>query len=278
MKIGIQKILDKFYWLRKYFVTAITYLSIRLFGIEATWQQVWQESFDSFKHTNLDLSRAGDLSLIHAEAKECLKNSEARLAAITDKCKNLITLSSLLLTLVATLLTKGSTDSVLIRVLFFASGLAFFNAVVLLMVFFGVRAITTIDIEQNEANLPSDDFKKCLINIYFKCRTDLDNRTDYLVEVYKVARFFFLSAFTLLVLLFSLNLFLLSSHNLEKAVARELQTNTNFLQSIRGEKGDPGAKGDAGPKGDRGDKGDRGEKGDSGVVGVRGDVGDKGLP
>jgi hypothetical protein len=43
-----------------------------------------------------------------------------------------------------------------------------------------------------------------------------------------------------------------------------LRDDTNFLQSVRGEKGNPGLKGDPGPKGELGPKGDRGEKGDSG--------------
>jgi hypothetical protein len=260
----LQQILDGFFWMRKYLVTAITYLSLRLFGSEITWSQLLNGNFDSKKHTDLNLDQAGDLSLILVEAKTCLKSSEARLLAITDKCKNLLALSSLLFTLVTVLLTKSPADSIWIRVLFLISALAFFDAVILLMVFFDVGVGMSIDITQCEISLPSDDFKKCLINLCFKCRTDLDNRTDYLVEIYKVARFFFLSAFTVLVLLFSINLFLFNSKDSAKAIALELRGDTNYLQSVRGEKGNPGIKGDPGSKGELGPKGDRGEKGDSG--------------
>ena len=260
MNRRLQQILDRFYWLRKYLVTTITYLSLRSFGSEVIWSQVWNEDFETFKHADRNLNRAGDLSLVLIEVKDCLRNSESRLAAITDKCKNLITLSSLLLTLVAVLITKTSSDATWIRVLLLISALAFFNTVILLTVFFGVRAGMTVDIEQKEVDLPSDDLKKCLINLFLKCRTTLDNRTDYLVEVYKVARFYFLSAFTVLVLLFSLNLFLTSPNDLASATARDLRSDTNFLQSVRGEKGDPGPKGENGPKGERGEKGDSGER------------------
>jgi hypothetical protein len=244
----LQHILDGFYWLRKYFVTSITYLSLRLFGSEIKWSQLLSGIFVSTKHADRNLDNAGDLSLILTEAKNCLKNSEARLLAITDKCKNLLALSSILLTLVTVLLTKSPTDSIWIRILFLISALAFFDAVILLMVFFDVGVGMSIDITQKEVDLPDDDFKKCLINLYFKCRTDLDNRTDYLVEVYKVSRFLFLSAFTALVLLFSINLFLISPKDSAKAVALELWGDTNFLQSVRGEKGTPGVKGDPGSK------------------------------
>jgi len=247
MNSWIQKLLDEFYWLRKRVVTAIIFLSLRFFGSEVTWDQIWIEKFVSSKHTNRDLSRAGDLSSILEEAKRSFQNAEARRDGITDKCKTLLTLSSLLLTLVGVLLPKMTFDSFWLRSFFFASALALLNAVILLVVFFGVRSQMIIEIQQNEVNLSSDDFKKCLINLYFQCGSDLDNRTNYLVEVYKVARFFFLSAFTVMVLVFLLNFILVSPEDSAKAVAQELQTDTNFLQMVRGEKGE------AGPKGDKGD-------------------------
>ena len=122
------------------------------------------------------------------------------------------------------------------------------------MVFFDVGVGMTIDITQEEVNLKNDDLKKCLINLRFRCRTILDNRTDYLVEVYKVARFFFLSAFTILLSLFVLNLFLINPKDSVLAAARELRSDTNFLQSVRGDKGAPGPAGVTGPKGDNGER------------------------
>jgi hypothetical protein len=56
-----------------------------------------------------------------------------------------------------------------------------------------------------------------------------------------------------------------------KAIAKELRADTNFVQSIRGEKGDAGPKGDpgrSGPKGDPGPKGDRGDPGPKGDKGA----------
>jgi hypothetical protein len=263
MSWRVQNILDGFHWSRKCLVTAIAYFSLRLYATEVTWSEVSNGLYDSSKHTDRDLTRVGDLSLILTEAKDSLKESEGRLVAITDKCKNLLTLSSILLTLVTVLLTKSPCNSIWMRMLFLVSALAFFDAVILLMVFFDVGRGMSIDIGQEVVDLPTDDFKKCLINLCFKCRIDLDNRTNYLVDVYKVARFFFLSAFTMLVLLFSLNLFLTTPEDSAKAVAHELWSDTNFVQIVRGEKGDPGPKGDRGLNGEPGPKGDRGEKGDS---------------
>jgi hypothetical protein len=264
MSWHLQKLLDWFHWSRKYLVTAIAYFSLRLFATEVNWSDVWNGVYNTSKHANRDLDRTGDLSLILIEAKNSLKESENRLTAITDKCKNLLALSSILLTLVTILLTKSLSDSIWIRMLFLGSALAFFDAVILLVVFFDVGRGMSIDIGQGEINLPSDDFKKCIINLCFKCQIDLNNRTNYLVDVYKAARFFFLSALTGLVLLFSLNLFLVTPKDSAKAVAYELWSNTNFVQSVRGAKGDTGSQGGSGPKGETGPKGDRGERGDSG--------------
>jgi hypothetical protein len=199
------------------------------------------------------------LDALLSEAKGCLKNSEARLAGVTDKSKNLLVLGSLLLTLVTTLLARGAFDSTLMRVCFVISALAFFDTVILLMVFFDVGVGMTIDITQQEAELKADDLKKCLINLYLRCMGTLDNRTDYLVELYKVARFYFLSAFTVLVSLLILNLLLVTPKKSANAVALELRSDTNFLQSVRGDTGQQGA---SGPKGDPGPKGEKGEPGE----------------
>jgi hypothetical protein len=102
----------------------------------------------------------------------------------------------------------------------------------------------TIGIDQNEVELTSDDFEKCLVNQYFECATNLDNKTDYIVEVYKAARFFFLSAFTLVIILFAFKSFLISPNESAKVVARELLTDTNLLRSVRGERSDSGSSND----------------------------------
>jgi len=145
--------------------------------------------------------------------------------------------------------------------------------IMLMVVFFGVRSIMAIHIDQKEAALPRNDLKKQLINSHFQCQTELDNRTDYLVEVYKVARFYFLLAFTVLVLTVGVSSLLTPRDAQAKAVAKELRGDNTFLQSVRGDKGergekgesgvrgDPGAPGGPGPKGDRGPKGDPGPKG-----------------
>src|SRR6266571_3791139 len=135
----MQKVLDEFYWLRKRIVTAVAYLSLRLYGSETTWRDLWNGTFPSRKHQDLDLSQVGDIELVLAEAKQGLRNAEARQASVTDKCKTLLTLASLLVALIGALLSKTQPESIWLRVLFFASMLALLNSVTLICQIFDVR-------------------------------------------------------------------------------------------------------------------------------------------
>lgn len=55
-------------------------------------------------------------------------------------------------------------------------------------------------------------------------------------------------------------------------------TEEEWLESLKGEPGQPGAKGDKGDPGEKGDKGEPGARGEPGDPGAKGDKGDKGDP
>jgi hypothetical protein len=257
---ALQKLLDGFLCSRKSLVTWIAYLSARLYGSEPTWKELYDGSFPSREHHDFNLDRVGDIDGVLEEAKQGLRNAEARQASVADKCKTLLTLASLLVGLVGVLLLKEPTEEPLwLRVLFFISMLTLLNAVTLICLIFEVKFGMKVVVDEDEANLPNLDFKKCLTNLYRKCQVDQENKNDFLVEIYKVARFFFLSAFTLLVLEFAIGFFLVSPDSLAKETAKELRSDSTFLSSVRGEKGDTGPKGEPGAKGDQGPKGDKGD-------------------
>jgi len=246
-------------------ITTVAYASLRLYGSEVSFKALWDGSFSSSKHTNRNLDHAKELDVLLAEAKEACNRAETRRAIVMDKCKVLLTLSSLLLAAIGLLLPKNlASASTWTRVCFFLAAIAFVDVVVLLVFFMGVGTETGISIDQGEVDLEPADLKKNFINLYLLCETTTENRTDYLVEVFKAARFAFLSAFAVVAVLFSMNLLSRSPDDDMKATLQRLRENQTFIASIRGEKGDqgaPGAKGDRGDKGEKGDKGDRGEKG-----------------
>jgi hypothetical protein len=261
----LQKVLDLFYELRGAVIRIIAYASIRAYGSEVTWDQVSKETLSSATHQNRNLDKADNLNLLLEEAKETLKVAEARRESVTDKCKTLLTVSSLSLALFGLFLPKSlAFDYYWMKLLFFCSGLALLNTIVLLVEFVAVRPMMSVVIRQDDCDLSGGNLHKNLINSYLQCGIDMDNRTDYLVEVYKAARFFFMSAFTVLVAVFCISFFVQSSDSQAKAVDSEFRSDRKFIQLIHGAKGERGDKGERGEKGEKGDRGTKGDKGDIG--------------
>jgi len=261
----IQWPLDAFYWCRRGIAWLLAYCSLRAYGLEVSAKNVWHGTYSKRQHVDRNLEKAGDPPGLLATAKECLRNAQDRRSVVTDKCKTLLTVSSLLLALIGLFLPKSfAFDATWMRNIFFVAVAALLNTVTLLLVFFDVGKETEISLDQTDVELSSDDVKKNLINLHLKCQTDMENRTDYLVDLYKSARFFFLSAFTIVVLLFSVNFFSQSPTDETERIIERLRGEPKLIELLRGpkgEKGDKGGKGDRGEIGDTGAKGDRGEKG-----------------
>jgi hypothetical protein len=261
----MRKLLDAFWGIRKAIVTTLAYISLWLYGSEARWKDLWNQSFPPAEPTQRDLTKAKDLDLLLSAAKDTLKAAEDRNSAITDKCKTLLTVSSFLVAVVGILLPKNlNFGSHWIQIAFFVAALALFNAVMLLLEFFSVRAGMVVTHDQSDIELDSDLLKRSLIKAYFDVQSDLDSRTNYLVEIYKAARFSFLTAFTVVILLFALTLFGRPPEEQARLVAQQLRKDSEFLAAARGRQGEPGLKGDIGPKGEIGPKGDQGPRGDHG--------------
>ena len=209
----MQSTLDKFALIRHTIMSYITYFSLLFYGFPISLKDVFAETYCGRVHSERNLDQAHDLDTLLSLARECLKNEHDRRALVTDKCKTLLTLSSLLLGLVGILLPRRlSFSAAWMSFLLFLAILALLNAVVLLLVFFGIRSETIMSLNQEDVGLDGIDLKKSLINSYLLCEVSAKNRTDYLMDVYRSARLFFLVAFSLIVILFSMN-FLSSSRN-----------------------------------------------------------------
>jgi hypothetical protein len=233
-------ILDAFYHARQWAATLITFLSIHLFGSEVSWEEVKKGKLGSTTHTDRNLDAAEDLDLILSEARSCLAGAEARRTAITDKCKSLLTLSSLVLAASGVLLSKASLNDSWLRVVLFLTVLALLHVVILLAMLFAVRSDMQMSIDQDDVHLPGKDLKKSLINAYLSCQADRDNRVDFLVEVYKTARFFFLAGLTMLVIVLSFSFLQAPDDELPERVATELISDERFLDSVRDRTKNPG--------------------------------------
>lgn len=261
----IQWPFDAFYWCRRGITWFLAYCSLRLYGLEVSAKDVWTGTYSKRQHVNRDLNKANDLPGLLTMAKECLESARDRRSVVSDKCKTLLTVSSLLLGMIGLFLPKSfAFDDMWMRVVFFAAVSALLNTVTLLLVFFDVGTETEVSLDQEDVALASDDVKKNLINLHLRCRSDMENRTDYLVDLYRTARFFFLSAFTIVLLLFSVSFFSQSRTDETERIIQGLRGDPKLIDLLRGPKGetgDKGERGELGQKGGTGEKGDRGERG-----------------
>lgn len=253
--------LDRFYWVRSILVNGLAYGSLRIYGLEGfTFGDVKQGAYEERKHENLNLDGAEHLDDLVSASKECWGNANSRRTAITDKCKTLLTMSSLLLGLVGILLPKSfAFDANWMRVVCFLAVLALMNTVALLLIFFDVGRETEISLNQSDVNLDSANYRKNIINLYLKCQVDMDNRTNYLVDLYRSARFFFLVAFTVVVGLFSIQFMTSSSKDQTERVIQGLRSHPQLIELLRGPKGGVGPTGLQGATGVSGPKGNPGK-------------------
>lgn len=258
----LQKLFDWFCKFRRDFANRLAFLSMRFYGFEdVSLDEINRGAYDNVQHENRKLENINDTKPILSMAKECFEESLKRRAAITDKCKTLLTVSSILLGLIGLLLPKSFTfDASWMRVICFLAILGLFNVIVLLLTFFSVGKETRIALHQSDIDLEPTDFEKNYINLYLQCEVATDNRTDYLVDLYKVARFFFLSSFSFVVILFSVSFLSNTNQNDTKNILQELQSNPELRKLLCDMTESHEGSGDGGIRGGKSDSDDGGKK------------------
>jgi|GEM_PF-2023852 len=269
MRKVLQQVLDFCYYARQHIVTAVVFLNLRVFGTEVTYSDLLAGRFESRTHSPIGLDDVKEIDTLLNLSKESLVNAEKRRQGITDKCKTLLTLGSLLLGVIGLLLPKYlAFDSTWMRALSMLAVAILFNAIVLLSKFFDVGGEMEVSLVQADVGLDSINLKKSLLNRYLQCTVASENRTDYLVDLYRAARFCFLTALTFVAGLVLSNLMMNRPADQTERIVRELRSDpflTNLLRGPQGNDGEKGSRGDqglAGLKGDRGEKGDRGSNAD----------------
>jgi hypothetical protein len=249
------------------------------YALEVTFEDVKRGRYNTTGHADYNLDNAKDLDSLLATAKDGLKAATERRNVVTDKCKTLLTLSSFILAISGLFVPKAfEFEGWFSRGLFFLAGLLLLNSIVMLLVYFSVGTDMVVKLDESFIGLEGNDLRKALINTYTRCEADSDNRTNYLVNVYETARFFALSAFTIMLLLVAANYLNHSSSGDAEKVIQHLRSDTKMIDLLRGPKGEKGDRGERGEKGDAGDKGPKGDTGERGERGEKGPKGDKGDP
>ncbi len=263
----IRIVLDEVETARTYFVMSLTFVWMKVYGLETTWDDVVQGKYGQSKHTDLVLNDSTAIDEILAHAKNRLTDSKKRQAESLEKSKNLLAISSLLFGLIGTFLPQASAfGSTFFKLAFFVGMILLLNVVFLVLVSFGVGKYMEVTIDQEEANLPEPELKAVLVNSSHACASDNENRTDFLVDIYRTTRSLFLVAFVLFGLLFTVNLFSSAPETTTEDLVRSIRDDPDLVELLRGPRGKSGADGQNGPQGNRGLTGDKGQNGNDAVV------------
>lgn len=249
--LTLQGVLDGLCMARVNFGVWLVYLSLRMLSIEVSLDEVRNQSYDPEEQsTKLDFTHAKDAETLLATAKEGFVTSEERRTTVVDKSKTLLTLGSLFLALVAFLLPKDlAYSSIWLRGLVVGTVLFFLHAVVLLLLFFMVGKGTEVHLDQVEIGLTRTRLQLSLAKSYIFSRNENDRRTDYLVDVFKAARFSIFAAFVLATALFSLSFAFQNPGDQTKQIVETLRADPKLLDTLRGPKGESGPTGASGPAG-----------------------------
>jgi hypothetical protein len=161
----MQGAVNWFFYVRKFLMDCVTFASIRFYGIECTFAEVRRGRYLHNPHVDLNLDEAKDLDTLLSSAKDRLKDAVDRRGFVNDKAKTLITLNSALLAVLAAFLPKATDFGTRWEgLLFYAGVLLLINALVIMWVYFDIKAETVMGLQQAEAGLDSQNLKKSLVN------------------------------------------------------------------------------------------------------------------
>lgn len=233
IKCTWRKILDCLYYFREGVSTFITFISLHVYASEITWSEIKKGRIKSTKHVDLNLDDAKEFDLLLSEAKCRLAEEEERRKSTTDKCKSLVTLSSLVLAASGIVVSRASFDSIRTQLILVLAALLLIHVVILISMHFAVGVDMQPTVDQHDASLSGDDLRKSLINTYLKCQADRNDRVNFLVEIYKGARFYFLLGLTLMIVLLVSTFPLSPKEDMASTVAKQLAENTSFIERLR---------------------------------------------
>jgi hypothetical protein len=203
----LQVVADAFYHARKCLLDCIAFLSLRCYGIEdRSFDEVREQTSNKVEYKAIVFADNANAESLLELAKDSYRAAKDRRNAVTDKFKILQTLSAFLLTMAGVFLPRAFVfEAAWMRWAFYLAVLFLLNTVTLLLVYLAVGAEAVVGLDQQKADMDEHTLKQRLINDYGRCTVAINNRTDYLVDIYRAARFFFLFAFTIIVVLLSVS-------------------------------------------------------------------------
>lgn len=256
-------------------VTWLEWRLLRLFFIECSLEEVRERRYiDDPKGAAvvpgmMDVEDSDDFLEL---AKEVFDQSEKRKATIDDKCKTVLTISSISMAIITALLPRLPLPYLGIIPLLFIFASAF-----LVLVHLNVSRFRYHKLDAEYARLDAATRKKRRITDYLKDARWNESVINFHVDVYRASnRSLRLGLFILLLLAVVGSIF--GSTSEERAI-QMLRADPKMIRLLQGPKGDPGLRGpqgEAGPPGSKGGPGPQGPRGETGPSGPKGNPGPPG--
>lgn len=252
----------------------IEWAILRVFFIDCTSEEVRQRRYSHDVQEPLPglLTLQGSDELLDL-AKGIYGQTEKRKATIDDKCKTIMTVSSISLPLISAILPQLPSPALGVVPLLFV-----FLAAFLVLVQLNVGSSSYPSLDTNLAGLEPEPQKKSLIASYLVSARFNDCCTDFNVDVFRAARrSLILGLFSLVAIAGFGGLLGMSSQSDEARLVQRLRSEPDLIELLRGPRGEVGKTGLPGPKGNRGETGPlgpRGARGEPGPPGPKGEMGE----
>jgi len=254
-------------WVERLLIRVVTWLEwllLRLFFIDCSLEEVRERRYIAAPNEAavapgmMDVEDSNDfLSL----AKEVFDQSEKRRATIDDKCKTVLTISSISMAIIAALLPRLPLPYLGIIPLIFIFASAF-----LVLVHLNVSRFRYPKLDAEHARLDAATRRRRRIADYLKDARWNDSVINFHVDVYRASNRALRLGLLILMLLAVVGGIVGSTT--EERVIQMLRAEPKMIQLLQGPKGDPGPagpKGEIGPPGPKGDFGPPGPKDDPGT-------------
>lgn len=242
-------------------VTWLEWRLLRLFFIDCSLEEVRERRYIAAPNGAavvpgmMDVEDSDDFLGL---AKEVFDQSEKRKATIDDKCKTVLTISSISMAIITSLLPRLPLPYLGIIPLLFIFASAF-----LVLVHLNVSTFRYPTLDAEHARLDAATRRKRRITDYLKDARWNESVIDFHVDVYRASNRA-LRLGLLILLLFAVVGSIFGSTT-EERVIQMLRADPKMIRLLQGPKGAPG------PQGPRGEIGPSGPNGDSGPPGPKGD-------
>jgi hypothetical protein len=164
--------------------SCIAWLLLKTLFIDCTLDEVRRRCYKhSGKEAALALEKAKAPDQLLDLCKELYVQEERRKSSVDEKCKVILTISAILLPLMAALLSRPSTPWLGLIPMF-----CIFFAAFLILLYFDVGTRSAPSVEVEIVNLEPAEFKTEVAKCYLHCANENGRRCDFLVDVYRAAR------------------------------------------------------------------------------------------